>query len=312
MEISSKVLQENTKLLLIAARQTELRKIKALEGGFVNNTYLLELCDDSKLVLKVWANKNPAFVEQVIRNTFFLADYGVPTPLPLSLNKDKRIMVIDGLSWILMPYICGRWLSPEPSSLYILGRIQAKLHQIPVNEDIPQSYAYGYNFWDDLIENSLSNGVESPFIKMLKKESAELKKNIPENLPKGIIHGDLKLENTIASKEKILAVLDLEDMCFDWLSLDIAMTFAHCGWENGQPVKRLWESLLEGYQSIRLLEVAEKKALPYLHKYSILALAAWRYRQYVLKKSGTNLKKRYLEMADRLNKDLIKWHKSGS
>ena len=147
---------------------------------------------------------------------------------------------------------------------------------------------------------------------MLKKESAEHKKNIPENLPKGIIHGDLKLENIIASKEKILAVLDLVDMCFDWLSLDIAMTFAHCGWKNGQPVKRLWESLLEGYQSIRLLEVAEKKALPYLHKYSILALAAWRYRQYVLKKSGTNLKKRYLEMADRLNKDLIKWHKSGS
>ena len=71
MEISSKVLQENTKLILIAARQPELRKIKALEGGFVNNNYLLELSDDSKLVLKVWANKNPAFVEQVIRNTFF-------------------------------------------------------------------------------------------------------------------------------------------------------------------------------------------------------------------------------------------------
>jgi len=229
LEISSKVLQENTKLILLAARQSELRKIKALEGGFVNNNYLLELSDDSKLVLKVWANKDPAFVEQVIRNTFFLADYGVPTPLPLSLNKDKRIMVFDGSSWILMPYICGRWLSPEPSSLYILGRIQAKLHQIPVNEDIPQSYAYGYDFWDDLIENSLSNGVESPFIKMLKKESAEHKKNIPENLPKGIIHGDLKLENIIASKEKILAVLDLDDMCFDWLSLDIAMTFAHCG-----------------------------------------------------------------------------------
>ena len=106
------------------------------------------------------------------------------TPLPLSLNKDKRIMVIDGLSWILMPYICGRWLSPEPSSLYILGRIQAKLHQIPVNEDMPQSYAYGYDFWDYLIENSLSNGVESPYIKMLKKESAELKKIFLRIFPK--------------------------------------------------------------------------------------------------------------------------------
>ena len=168
MDISSIVLQENTKLILKAAGQPELRKIKALEGGFVNNNYLLELSDDSKLVLKVWANNNPAFVEQVIRNTFFLADYRVPTPLPLSLNKDKRIMVIDGVSWILMPYICGRWLSPEPFSLYNLGRFQAKLHQIPLNEDIPQSYAYGYDFWDDLIETSLENGVVSPFIKMLK------------------------------------------------------------------------------------------------------------------------------------------------
>ena len=63
-----------------------------------------------------------------------------------------------------------------------------------------------------------------------------------------------------------MAILDLEDMCFDWLSLDIAMTFAHCGWKNGPPVKRLWEPLRDGYQSIRLLEVDEMKALPYLHK----------------------------------------------
>ena len=177
-------MQENTKLILKAAGQPELRKIKALEGGFVNNNYLLELSDDSKLVLKVWAIKNPAFVERVIRNTFFLADYGVPTPLPLSMNKDKRILVIDGLSWILMPYICGRWLSPEPYSLYNLGRFQAKLHQIPLNEDIPQSYAYGYDFWDDLIETSLENGVVSPFIKMLKKESSEIKKISLRTFPK--------------------------------------------------------------------------------------------------------------------------------
>ena len=43
--------------------------------------------------------------------------------------------------------------------------------------------------------------VESPFIKMLKKESADHEKNMLENLPKGIIHGDLKLENIIASKD---------------------------------------------------------------------------------------------------------------
>ena len=55
LDIYSRVFKENIKLILIAARQPEFRKIKSLEGGFVNNNYLLELSDDSKLVLKVWA-----------------------------------------------------------------------------------------------------------------------------------------------------------------------------------------------------------------------------------------------------------------
>ena len=302
-DISSEDFQENTKKLLIAAGQPEFNRIKTLKGGYVNNCYLVELIDGSKIVMKVWANKNQVFVEQIIRITFFLAEHGLPTPLPLLLNKNESVLKLDDSPWMLMPYIEGGFLSAKSSSLYELGKIQAKLHQIPVKERIPQSYAYGYDFWDELIDNSHANGEVTPFIKMLEKESQILKKKIPENLPKGIIHGDLKLENILANKQRILAVLDLEDVCLDWLSLDIAMTFAHCGWRNGYPVKKLWESLLDGYQSVRPLKVCEKEALPYLHKYSVLALAAWRYRQYVLSGKKKYLKKRFLEMADRLKKN---------
>jgi len=303
LNFSSVDFQKNTEKILIAAGKPEFSKIKVLQGGYVNNCYLLELSDNSKLVMKVWTNNNQAVIKQLISNTLYLEEQGLFTPLHLLLKNDERILILDDKPWILMPYFEGDFLSANSSSLYVLGIIQAKLHQIPVKEGIPQSYSYGFDFWDELIENSQTNRKVTPFTKMLEKESEILKNKIPDNLPKGIIHGDLKLENIIVNKQRILAVLDLEDMCFDWLLLDIAMTYAHCGWKNGHPVKKLWESLLDGYQSVRPLEDCEKEAISYLHKYSVLALAAWRYRQYVVKKIQKNLKKRYLEMADRLKKN---------
>ena len=95
LDISLDTFQENTKRLLLAAGKPEYRRIKVLEGGYVNKCYLLELSDDSKLVMKVWTNKNTSLVKQVIRNTFYLAKHGLSTPLPLLLNEDERLIILD-------------------------------------------------------------------------------------------------------------------------------------------------------------------------------------------------------------------------
>ena len=127
---------------------------------------------------------------------------------------------------------------------------------------------------------------------------------IPEDLPRGLIHGDLSPVNVIGRKGKVLALLDLEEICAESFALDLAMTFVHFGWKDGLPVTDSWDALLAGYQSIRLLTAAEHASLPALHRYSILALAAWRYSEYVIKNPGTELTKRYIEMVDRLDKQL--------
>ena len=108
----------------------------------------------------------------------------------------------------------------------------------------------------------------------------------------------------IGRKEQVLALLDFEEICVESFVLDIAMTFVHFGWKDGLPVSELWDALLDGYQSIRHLTDAERTAFPLLHRYSVLALAAWRYSEYVIKNPGTELTKRYIEMVDRLDKQL--------
>ena len=303
-DIYTDVSEEEATRLLAAAVQAELRKMEPLAGGWANSTYLLTLDDDSQLVLKLWNNKTPIEVERIIRNTCWLADHGVPTPIPLLLKDGERMLVVNDLSWMLMTYITGGWLPTGPSSLHDIGRVQAHLHQIPVYEDITHTLSYGHVFWERLIEDAGEQEAPAPFVQKLKKESVTLKQKIPEDLPRGLIHGDLSPVNVIGRKGKVLALLDLEEICAESLALDLAMTFVHFGWKDGLPVPDSWDALLAGYQSVRLLTAAEHASLPALHRYSILALAAWRYSKYVIKTPGTDLTKRFLEMVDRLDKQL--------
>ena len=121
-DIYTDVSEEEATRLLAAAGQAELRKMEPLAGGWANSTYLLTLDDDSQLVLKLWNNKTPIEVERIIRNTCWLADHGVPTPIPLLLKDGERMLVVNDLSWMLMPYIAGGWLPTDPSSLHDIGQ----------------------------------------------------------------------------------------------------------------------------------------------------------------------------------------------
>ncbi len=303
-DIYTDVSEDECTRLLAAAGQAELRKMEPLAGGWANSTYLLTLEDDSQLVLKLWNNKTPIEVDSIIRNTCRLVEQGVPTPIPLLLKDGERMLVVKDLSLVLMPYIAGGWMPTDTSSLYEIGRVQAQLHQIPLCEDIPHNLSYGHVLWEGLIEDVGEQEVHAPFVQKLKKESITLKQKIPEDLPRGLIHGDLSPVNVIGRKGKVLALLDLEEICEESLALDLAMTLVHFGWKDGLPATDSWEALLAGYQSVRLLTADEHSYLPALHRYSILALAAWRYSKYVIKSPGTDLTKRFLEMVDRLDKQL--------
>jgi len=298
------VTAEDASWLLTAAGVAPLSKMQPLDGGWANSNYLLTLEDGSQLVLKVWNERSPDEVELVIKHTCWLVDHGVPTPAPLLLGGNERMLVKDNLAWMLMPYIDGGWLPSDPSSLYELGKTQAQLHGVPVHESIPTTFSIGYVLWERLVKDACKQEAPAPFIQKLKKETATLKLKIPEDLPRGIIHGDLSPVNVIGRKGKVLALLDLEEICAESLALDLAMTFVHFGWKDGLPVTELWDALLDGYQSVRHLTDAERAALPHLHRYSVLALAAWRYSEYVIKNPGTELTKRYIEMVDRLDKQL--------
>jgi homoserine kinase type II len=289
--------------VITSAGFSDLLSIEKLAGGWANSNYILTLKNNEKLVLKIWNEQTLEEVDYLLSMTSYLSNNGIPTPSPIRFKDGKLMSVKNGLAWTILPFIEGDWLEPNHSSLYDLGRIQARLHMIVPHSELKSDFSMGDTLFEKLFSIADEENQWTEFLDMLKIENSRLRDNI-ENLPRGVIHGDLFPDNVLGSNEKVWALLDFEEVCHDILAFDLVMTFVGFGWKNGEPVTERWKSLLDGYQSVRVLSDAEINALPDLHRLATLSIAAWRYWQFVINLPNTKHTNRYIEMTDRLDKKL--------
>lgn len=289
--------------IMAAAGFSGLLGMERMTGGWGNSNYALTLGDGRKLVLKVWDGRSLEEVEYILSVTTYLSDNGVPTPSPIAFDDGGLMRVKDGLAWTLLPFFEGKWLESSPSSLYSLGRAQAMLHAVTPPDFMGSDFSMGHKLFEEMFSIADERGEWTGFLTMLKSESEALRGRF-DGLPRGVIHGDLFPDNVLESEEGDVSILDFEEVCHDLLAFDLVMTFVGFGWEDGEPVAERWDSILDGYQSIRALGDDELDALPDLHRLATLSIAAWRYWQFVINMPGTEHTDRYLEMVDRLDKRL--------
>mgnify|MGYP000228657819 CR=1 FL=1 len=95
-----------------------------------------------------------------------------------------------------------------------------------------------------------------------------------DDLPKGLIHGDLFRDNTLFDGDTLSAILDFSEAGRDYWLLDIAITINDfCSdWPQVRLNQALYQAFVDGYQQVRPLTEDEQFVLP-----SFLAMAATRF-----------------------------------
>jgi len=276
--------------------------VERLAGGWDNTNLRLELSDGTRLVLKLWqAQSSIEDVESVIQRHIWIDEHEIPTTVPLMLETGARYAERDGVAWTLLPYFEAGHLGSDAASLSSLGEIMARMHQAPSADCFPSEFRMGQELFERMFALAEERNDWSPFPGMLRGESEALRESIPAGLPQGILHGDLFPDNVLGSEGEVAAILDLEEAWVGPCAFDLVMAYVGFGWEDNEPVEERWQALLSGYQSVRSLTEDEWSALPDLHRYATLSIAAWRYWKHVMAQPDADLADRYLEMVERLD-----------
>jgi homoserine kinase type II len=100
----------------------------------------------------------------------------------------------------------------------------------------------------------------------------------PSALPNAVCHTDLFPDNVLMRGNRVTGMIDFYFACDEAMAYDLAV--AHAAWSFDRTGERydasVGDALVEGYESVRLLEPAERAALPTLAQGACLRFVASR------------------------------------
>ena len=246
---------------------------KGIKKGIENTNYLLKT-RNKKYILTIFEKRVqkkdlPFFMNLMDK----LSKYKINCPKPQRNKKGSFLTKIKNKTGSIVSFVEGKdKLKLNPKNCYEIGKNIAKLHRASKKIKLYRKNSLSLKEWPKLL-NKIGNKskIISPDLNSLMKNSfLEIKNKWPKNLPNGIIHGDLFIDNIFFKNNKFSGYIDFYFACNDFLIYEIAICInALCfDKKNNKFIfnKKKSTNLIRGYSKIRRISVKEKKSLNILCK----------------------------------------------
>ena len=274
-------------------------KLEEVHGGFGNSNFKLTTTD-GEFLLKVCDEKDPTELKMQISLLAHLQDHAYPTVYPI-LTKDQKPLTHETVgSVMLYPFLQGEQPQSSPNTLAQLGEALAKLHRVPPIAGLPR-FAMGISqivpFFKEVQGTQFAT---HPFVAWLKSRLKSMEPQLNAPLPIGLLHGDLFLDNTLFDGDRMVAILDFEEGCYDTLLIDVGMTIIGCCYTPQDELNlTATHRFLDTYNAARPLTESEWEHLDCFVHYAALSIAFWRFRQFNIRRPDTHRANTYQEMITR-------------
>ena len=107
---------------------------------------------------------------------------------------------------------------------YAVGKTIARMHVITNKMNLNRKNSMGIRNLKPLLESIKFKSKKFSNLKIfLKNNLKEINKNWPKQLPKGIIHGDLFIDNIFFKKNKLSGIIDFYFAANDYFMYEIAI-----------------------------------------------------------------------------------------
>jgi len=241
---------------------------KGIKKGIENTNYLLKT-KNKKFILTLFEKRVqkkdvPFFMNLMDK----LSKYKINCPEPQRNKKGSFLIKIKNKTASIVSFVEGKdKLKLNPNNCYEIGKNIAKLHKTSKKIKLYRKNSLSLKEWPKLL-NRIGNKSKmiSPNLDGLMKNSfLQIKNKWPKNLPYGIIHADLFIDNIFFKKNKFHGYIDFYFACNDFLMYEIAICInALCfDKKNNKFIfnKKKSSNLIKGYSKIRRFSEKEKKSL---------------------------------------------------
>lgn len=245
-----------------------LLSYKGIAEGVENSNFLLR-SEGGTFILTLYEKRvNRADLPFFVGLMEHLAGKGLSCPLPVQPRESDALGELAGRPAALFTFLEGMWSRrPTADQCGAVGKAMAGMHLAAADFSLHRANSLSVDAWRPLLDacGDDADRVEAGLRAEIAAELSELKADWPADLPKGVIHADLFPDNVFFLQGELSGLIDFYFACDDILAYDLAICL--CAWcfeQDGAFNVTKGRALIEGYQSVRPLNAAEREALPIL------------------------------------------------
>lgn len=256
-----------------------------LTGGDINDVRSLRTNDGTYVLRRYLRDRSPGDLLYELSAVEFLHDHGFPTPRPHRTAEGALSAVVGGRRAAVFDFIEGRPAEEREGgygSLDIelgltLASYAARMHILTAGHTFAGERSSAWvphvrvaKFAETVLDADLESrmiGIGS-LVAATRSASTALAAVLEEgDLPRGLVHGDLRAANFLVSPptNEIVAVIDFDD-CYDsYLLYDLCSLISYWGLDEDRKVDidRV-RPLVAAYNEVRPLTHDERRVLPWL------------------------------------------------
>jgi homoserine kinase type II len=267
-----------------------------IESGSSNSTYRISV-NGLAYVLSIFESKGSDHVAELTSILSQLEDCGIRSSRVIAAVDGRLHTTFNGKPILLKEYISGEELTLATVTVSVaadIGRELARLQGAGDFESRRGIQHYGLEIFEDIAAELPDGDFKDWYL----REFQRLKADFPSDLPMGYVHSDVFPDNVIIENGQFKCLLDFEYLSHYPRVFDLACGIVGLAWRDAALNLDLATGLINGYQSERQLQSAEKKALHYFCQYIALFFAGWRYRQFNITIPNSERAEDYLDMID--------------
>ncbi len=245
-----------------------VQEIKEIVEGVENSNFSLQT-EQGKFILTLYEKRvNPDDLPFFLNLKKHLNTQNISCPLPIARKDGGLLSNVKGQPAAIISFLEGSSIRrPQNIHCYELGKAMAELHLAGQSFNMHRGNDVSLEAWQTMFDEIRGDcdSVHPDMRAHLSQDLEFLEQNWPTDLPTGIIHADLFVDNIFFIDEKLSGIIDFYFACTDMFAYDIAIALNAWCFEadvNFNITKS--KAILEGYQSTRPLSEAEFTALPIL------------------------------------------------